>query len=225
MEEELRTVPRETLASANADAPRDRVTNDSLGESTIAPGWSADKRPRTSKTGATRFTVADDGEETLIKFLDPQPFAPIYQHWVATKEGRRAYVCLDSGCPLCAYGDKPKSSDWFNVVVMGDDPSLQVWYATADPTAAIRERSEAKRTAPLNKSGQYFAVSKRKASNGFNTYSVDAVKEDELGTDWGIQPLTAEQLSDFTSKAYDSSLVRKNTKTELEEIAKQYFSD
>lgn len=212
-------MPRDTIAR---DKPRESSGESATG---ISAGWSVDKRPRVVKGDKpTRFTVPDDGAEVIIKFLEDRPFAPIFQHWVMTKEGRRAYTCLGDECPLCARGDRAKSSDWFNVVVMPNDeikvtePTLMLWYATADPSAAIKERADNRRTSPINKEGLYFAISKRPGKNGFNSYTVDAVKEDELD-EWGITPLTEAELEKFAENAYTAALVRQSTKSELLEIA------
>lgn len=215
--------------------PRERVTKEVSDSGRIAPGWSSDVRPRTQTSKIPRFAVPDDGEEVLVKFLDDRPFAPIFQHWLMVDGQRRAYTCIyrapDSegengqNCPLCDRGDKAKSSDWFNVVVLGEKPELQVWYATADPASGIKEKAEGKRTSPINKEGLYFAISKRKASNGFNTYSIETVKEDELETDWGVKPLPEAVLANFNENKYDSSLVKMMTSVELSEIARKYLSD
>lgn len=226
----------ESAASSGLDEfKKERVTKEVNTDGRIAPGWSSDARPKASLSKIPRFKVPDDGEEVLIKFLDEMPFAPIFQHWVLVDGQRRAYTCIykqnpstgevEQNCPLCDRGDKAKSSDWFNVVILGDVPELQVWYATGDPSAAIKERAEGKRTSPLTKDGLYFAVSKRKATNGFNTYSVDPVKEDELEPDWGVKSLTSTQVSDFNSNKYDSSLVKMLTSVELSEIARKHLSD
>lgn len=208
-------------------APRSgRVTKDV--EPPIAPGWSRQQRPKSANAvQIPRFAVPDDGEEVLIKFLEDMPFAPIFQHWVLADGGqRRAYTCAGfDDCPMCAKGDKAKASDWFNIVVLGATPELKVWIASPDPSAAIEERATGKRTSPLSKDGQYFAVSKKKGSNGFFSYSVDPVREDELEADWGVKPLTQAQTDKFYTEKYDSSVVRVHTISELSEAARRFLSD
>jgi hypothetical protein len=215
----------EDNAEETTESRPGRVTKDVTGS--IQPGWSVDHRPAyKSADRPTRFTVGDD-EEVLMKFIEPLPFAPIYQHWIATKEGRRAYVCLGTGCPMCDRGDRAKSSDWFNVAVLpkeGGEPTLQVWYATADPAKAIKDKAEKPRYSPLNKPGLYFAVSKTQGKNGFNTYTIDPVKEEEL-EEWAVQPLTQSQIEQFEKDAYTAEIVKQHTKTELLEIARQYLED
>lgn len=196
-------------------------------DSPIKPGWSRQQRPRSAQaTQVPRFTVPDDGEEVLIKFLDEMPFAPIYQHWIMTDQGRRAYTCAGfESCPLCARGDKAKASDWFNIVVLGETPELKVWIASPDPSAAIEERATGKRTSPLNKEGLYFAVSKKKGTNGFFSYSVDPVRADELEADWGVKELTPQQIAEFGKQKYDSSAVRIHTVAELTEASRHLNTD
>jgi hypothetical protein len=213
---------------------RERVTKE-VPESNVKSGWSSDNRPRTASK-VPQFKVPDDGEEILIKFVDDLPFAPIFQHWLLQEQGqRRPYTCIQEidpetkkitvSCPLCDRGDKVKSSDWLNVIVLGDEPELQVWYATADPAGAVKERAQGKRTSPINKDGLYFAVSKKKAANGFNTYSIDPVKEEELTPDWSVNPLTETQLDAFTKIRYTGDLVIKKTSAELSELARKYLTD
>jgi len=193
----------------------------------IKPGWSRQQRPRSANaTQVPRFIVPDDGEEILVKFLDEMPFAPIYQHWIMTDQGRRAYTCAGfNDCPLCARGDRAKASDWFNIVVLGETPEIKVWITSADPSAAIEERATGKRTSPINKAGLYFAVSKRKGSNGFFSYSVDPVREDELEADWGVKPLTEAQLKEFEKQKFDSTAVRIHTISELNEAARHLTTE
>jgi hypothetical protein len=203
----------------------------------IKPGWSSDRRPKNTGGGdrVPLFKVPDDGEEVLIKFLDEAPFAPVFQHWIMVEGQRRAYTCIyeedeDTGkvlvnCPLCDRGDRAKASDWFNVVELGDNPELKVWKASGDPSQAIRDKAEIKRYSPINRDELYWAVSKKKAANGFNTYSVDAVKEAELVVDWGVKYLTPEQIAQFDKVKYDGSLVRINSASELSEIARKYLND
>lgn len=211
---------------------RQRVTKDTgESESPVSAGWSIDKRPRVvSGDKPVRFSVPDDGEEVLVKMLESAPFLSFFQHWYATKEGRRAAVCIGKGCPLCAVGHQPKSSDMFNVIDLrdmsedGGQPILKLWQCSADPAKAIKDMAENKRKSPINKGEFYWAVSKRKGKNNFNTYSFDLVKSDELG-DWGIKPLTNEQINAIAENAYTKDIVKVPTKQDLVQIAEEYFGD
>lgn len=200
-------------ARGNADGP-------------VSAGWSVDKQTHVTKGDRPAvFKVPEGGEEILLMFLQDKPFASFYQHWVKTEQGRRAYTCLGKGCPLCDRGDRPKPQDWFNVIEMGDEAALKVWYCSADPAKAIKARADNKRTSPINKDGLYWAASKKQASNGFNEYTVDPVKEEELQPDWGVVPLTKEQITAFEAKAYGPDRVNVPTKADLQEVADKYFQD
>lgn len=206
---------------------RRRVTkNTGDSEGPVSAGWSVDKRPSVvSGDKPVRFSVPDDGEEVLIKMVESAPFISFFQHWYSTKEGRRAAVCLGKSCPICALGHAPKSSDFFNVIRLSDGaPSLELWQCSADPAKAIKEAAENKRKSPINKESFYWAVSKRKGKNGFNTYSFDLVKSDELG-DWGIDPLTNEQVNTIAENAYTKDIVKVPTRQDLLQIAEEYFGD
>lgn len=216
------------LDGLNEFAPRERRTKEVADiPDFIKPGFAVGTRSAASGPKVDVFKVENEDEEVLMRFLEPHAFAPIFQHWIMQDGKRRAYTCIVKECPLCARGDKPKSSDWFNVIDMrGEEPTLKVWYASPDPAAAIKARASNKRTSPLNRSGQYFVVSKTKSSkgNGILEYSLDPVREDELDV-WGAKPLTDEQIAKFTEDAYDASLVRVNTKQELQSIAETYLDN
>lgn len=195
-------------------------------ESPVVSGWSSDRAPTVNRGDRpVAFKVPDDNEEVLLMFLQDKPFASFFQHWVKVEGGkRRPYTCLGKGCPLCDHGDRPKPQDWFNVIELGDEPALKVWYCSADPAKAIKARADTRRTSPINKPGLYWAASKKMASNGFNEYSVDPIKADEL-SDWGATELTEAQLKEFNDKAYTSEIVSVPTKAELQEVVDQYFQD
>lgn len=209
-----------------------RVVKEDNGEATVPvmSGWSADRRGGSSGDRPTKFAVPDNGDEILFAFLEERPFASFYQHWVKTEAGRRAYVCLVEDCPLCNHGDKPKPQDWFNIIAMPNsdlkitEPTLMVWYCTADPSNAIRDRAETKRTSPLNKDGLYFVASKHRGKNNFPSYTVDPIRSEEL-EEWGVAPLTADQINAFKETAFTSDIVRVQSRNELNEVVDNYFED
>lgn len=196
-----------------------------------SPGWTSDIRPRSSGgQKVPRFDVPLDSEEIIVKLIEPGPgFHAFFQHWVQTSEGRRAYTCPGiETCPLCARGDKAKSNDLFNVIVLTNNdkgdfaPELKVWFATADPAAALKEKALSKK-GPLNKDNMYLSVAKRKGSNGFPTFSLEWVRADELEDDWGLSALSEAQINKFKAEAFDSTIVRQHTISELQEISRKYL--
>jgi len=198
---------------------RQRVTKDSASTS-IGSGWASERRqPKVKRPDRPNRLSVDEGKEVLIKFLEDRPFASYYQHWVpgATANKRKPYTCVIDNCPLCNIGDVPKPVECFNVIEMTETPQLLLWQLSADPSKAVKARADSKRTAPLNREDLYFAVSKSTGSNGFATYSVDPVKADELEGDWGLQPLTDEQLAELAKGAYTEDIAQAQPRHELQE--------
>ena|SRR5579862_1358481 len=197
----------------------------------VKGGWARRQRPRSANANQLgkddRLDVPGDGEEVLIKFLDDEPFASYFVHWIMTDNGRRPYTCAGfDTCPLCARGDRAKSQDMLNVItISADEPKLVVWQASADPAEAIEDMANGKRTSPINKPGLYFAVSKKKGSNGFFSYTLLPVKDSDLEEEWGAKPLSEQQIADFNKKKYDSSVVRVHTVSELQEASRHLDTD
>jgi len=211
---------------------RTRRVKDTGEETVIGEGWSSDKRASTSGGKIPAFKVPDEGEEILFKFIQERPFAPFWQHWLRGRQGKQNFVCIaepkkgtkpEVRCPLCDIGDVPKSADYFNVIDLSDpaNPVLKVWYASADPAKAIRERSEVKRTSPINREDLYFVASKRKGKNGFPSYSVDPVKASDLPEDWDMEPLTADVINEFIENAYTKDIVKPSSRRELEILVEE----
>jgi hypothetical protein len=196
-----------------------------------SPGWTSDIRPRSSGgQKVPRFDIKLDSEEVIVKVLESGPgFYAFFQHWIVTTEGRRAYTCpgIDV-CPLCARGDKFKSVDLFNVIELKlndkDEltPELKVWFATADPAAALKEKATSKK-GPLNRDNMYLSVAKHKGTNGFPSFTLEWVRADELTEDWGLRALSPAELTKFAGEAYDSTIVRQHTVSELTEVARKYL--
>ena len=206
--------------SEETTATRTRVAKE--GTTAVSSGWSSDRAPKIRKTGGLNRFEYEEGKETLIKILEDVPFASYWQHWITGNGGKkRPYVCLINDCPLCNIGDEPKPVDCFNVVELGENgPKLLLWQCSPSPAKAIRERAEKPRTSPVNRDGLYWAVTKVSNSNGIPLTSMDPVKEDEIKADWGVDPLTPEQLEEFRTQAYtEDAVVKQSPRHELVDLA------
>lgn len=182
---------------------RERTVKDGL--TAVSSGWSSDRRPVNLKTSGNvdRFTY-DEGKETLIKIMEDRPFASYWQHWI----DKKPHTCLIENCPLCDIGDQPKPVDCFNVIEFTENgPKLKLWQCSPNPKKAIEARASKPRTSPVNRPDLYWAVTKVTPKNGFPETSIDPVKADELSTDWGVEGLTEDQLTEFREKAYTSDNV------------------
>ena len=208
----------------------ERVTKPVNDATIVGPGWSSTKKAPVVKQGdrPNRFEteIPEGGEEVLFKFLNDLPFDSCWQHWIPQPNGKkRPYTCVIDDCPLCDRGDVPKPADYINVIALNKadndgaiTPRVLLWTLSPDPAKAVKERADSRRTSPLNRSDLYFVVSKKTGANGFNHFSVDPIREDELD-EMGVKPLTEDKINELGKSAYDSSIVQKNTKRELQEVA------
>lgn len=177
-----------------------------------------------NKLNQTTFRVEDSSE--VIIFLEPENFTYALRHWVkyvdeAGQQQTRVEYCLEDDCPLCDIGDRPKPTAFFNVVDLSLPTKVLVWEATSDPTAAIQKEFNkvTKRNQTLSDDGTYWVVSKEKKSNGFFTYSLDKLTEDELRAEWPrLSPITPAQRDALRHRAYDESYVELKTREELQEF-------
>lgn len=172
----------------------------------------------------TTFQVKDDSE--VIVFLEPENFSYALRHWVKYiddngQQVTRVEYCLEDDCPLCDIGDRPKPTAFFNVVDLSMPGKVLVWEATADPTGAIQKEFNklAKRGQSLSDDGLYWVVSREKGKNGFYTYSVDKLTEDDLQAEWpSLKPLVPAQREALRSRMYDEEYVQFKERQELQDF-------
>lgn len=177
-----------------------------------------------NKANQTTFRVGDDSE--VIVFLEPENFTYAMRHWVrylddSGQQQTRVEYCLEDDCPLCDIGDRPKATAFFNVVDLTIPTKVLVWEATADPTAAIQKEFNklAKRKQNLSDDGLYWVVSREKKSNGFYSYSVDKLTEEDLLAEWpSLKPLSPAQRAALRARAYDEDYVQLKERDELAEF-------
>src|SRR3984957_8257737 len=108
-------------------------------EGVIGKVMSAYKAEAAKRSSGYRTLDVPEGgrKRKLIKFLEPEPFANIYQHWVLQANGkRRPFVCLGEDCPLCGVGDVAKPMLLWNVVDM-EDGLVKVWQMSKDPSKRV----------------------------------------------------------------------------------------
>lgn len=198
--------------------------------STVGRGWGSYNKTKE----AVSKTFGDDvkfpeGEEVLLKFLEEAPFASYQEHWLKEiKEGRKSFVCIGEECPLCEYGDVPnRFQALFNVVVLDEagKGTVKIWKASAGPAAEIEKRALAKSTHPLDKPDQYFIVSKVKEKTGFFKYTVDPKKARDLVDDFGVEPLSDDEVDELAKELYDEDVVKLDSVKDLRVIAREHLTD
>lgn len=176
---------------------------------------------------STTFQVGDASE--VIAFLDPENFTYALRHWIKYPEPEnpknqvtRVEYCLEEDCPLCDIGDRAKATAYFNVVDLAAPNKVLVWEATPDPTGAVQKEYNklVKKGQSLDNDDLYWVVSKEKGKNGFYSYSIDRLTEEELTTQWKtLSPLTSAQREALRHRAYGESYIEYKTREELQEFA------
>lgn len=224
---------RQARTTATREQSEETVNDTDEGTST------GQRTARTSRRGfggynnlnKTTFQLTDSS--AVLIFLEPENFTYAKRHWVKyipddstnNQPVTRVEYCLEEedDCPLCEIGDNAKPTAYFNVVDLSSPTKVLVWEATPDPTSAIQKEFNklAKSGRELSEDGLYWVISREKGKNGFYTYSVDRLSEDDMSKEWkSLKPVTEAQRESLRHRAYDDTYVLNQLKTrdELQEF-------
>jgi len=192
---------------------------------------------RTSRRGfggynnLNKTTFQLEGSSAVLVFLDPENFSYAKRHWIKYMSvdeatGKPVQVtkveyCLEDedDCPLCEIGDRAKPTAYFNVVDVSAPSKVLVCEATPDPTSAIQKEYNklVGKGKHLSDDNMYWVISKEKGKNGFFSYSVDRLSEDDMASEWeGLSPITATQREALRHRAYDDTYILNQMKTRAE---------
>ena len=164
----------------------------------------------------TEFKFSE--EPTLVKFMEDEPFAIYEQHWIERPKGKKSFVCLGDGCPLCEIlGDKPRGKFAFNVVVLsGDVQGRQI--LTAPPTLVrqLRKVNEDDRRGPLSR--EFWEIS-RMGTGPTTSYNLSYVKGRDLNEEWNLDPNSVQELV-ATAVPYTAEVIKETPRSELLDIAR-----
>lgn len=205
----------EQLAEATGRRRANRAAPEENGHAPVQRGWNAvkDKAATIRNLSASRLQVKDD--EVLVHFLEPEPYAVIFQHWV----GQRPYTCLEESCPLCNAGVATRFVAMFNVFDMKTGKVLH-WSAGANACQAVQNMVDSERTSPIDRTDLYFAIKRTKKSNGFYEFSLTPVKGRDLEDDgWGVAPLSDEELEKAMTELHGDDTVPHTTRSDLQQVA------
>lgn len=194
---------------------RDRDSREERADVSRGSGWQTLREQRAKKAAGAAHRLQVKDKEVIVKFLDAEPFAVYEQHWV----GQRSYTCPEEGCPLCDAGYDTRTLALFNVVNM---VSCENMYWEAGPQAGKRilAAAEKKSSSPINRNDLYFAINRKKQSNGFYDYEMDAIKERDLAHDYEIDPLDNDELSTAYEHLFDESVIPVTSKRDLIDVAR-----
>jgi hypothetical protein len=185
-----------------ADEPISGVVVATGGDAASATaGWGATDRMIEQNSDFAQY-LKITGEPTVIKVLDNAPYDNFVCHWIdEIQEGSKSIRCWgNADCPLCRFGDKPKKfSVCFNVITLEDPehPALKIWEAGVKIARQLKDISLDKKRGPLNRSDLYFTIYKTQKTQKNTEYHLERIKDRDLQDEYGIDPLTDEQLERF----------------------------
>jgi hypothetical protein len=186
---------------------------------TVQEGWDAAESLLKVETTEFPQDFRFSEEPQLVKFLQDRPFATYEQHWIERPKGKKSFVCMGDGCPLCeVLGDKPRGKFAFNVLVLtGDAPTVQVLTAPPSLARQIKKAHDDERKGPLDK--EFWEIS-RLGTGPTTQYTLNFVRGRDLAEEWKLS------LDDVMALVADAvpfaadEVVRETPRSELLEIAR-----
>ena len=186
---------------------------------TVQEGW--DAAEALLKVENTEFPTdfRFSEEPQLVKFLQDRPFATYEQHWIERPKGKKSFVCIGDGCPLCEIlGDKPRGKFAFNVLVLsGETTGVQVLTAPPSLARQIKKAHDDERKGPLDK--EFWEIS-RLGTGPTTQYTLYFVRGRDLAEEW---KLNLENVTELVATAVPftaDDVVRETPRSELLEIAR-----
>ena len=189
----------------------------------VGAGW-GDAEKLSTPSGDFPVDFKHTETPQVIKILDPNgPFATYKQHFLSQKtSGKRSYVCLGSGCPLCTMlNHKAEDKYAFNIVNLSADGGSQLQILTATPR--LFKTFHAAHFSPQGPLEKNFWALSRSGVKQTTVYHFNAVKGRDLQEDWNINEGNAMSFIGAV-QLYDRAVIRENSVAELTEIAQDILS-
>lgn len=202
--------PSKLAAKKGGAAPR-KSTAASLNK----PGWGEG----IDKGDFTRNFRPKADSETVLKFLDPLPYANVLIHWLEEKDiptGRRSYPCLGDGsdteaCPLCAMGDSPNGEHRFNIIVLSDNEPVHYSYTPSKTIYnKIKAFASSPRTKPLPR--RYYLLTREGSTRTNTRYELTDYRRDEdITEDYADYYIPAQEeieaIEKYTQEDFEAEIV------------------
>ncbi len=210
------------LSAAKKSAARARPDASGLNK----PGWGEG----IDQNEFTRNFRPKADSETVIKFLDPLPYANVLIHWLDERDrpqGRRSFPCLGDGsdteaCPLCALGDAPNGEHRFNIIVISETEPVHYSYTPSKTVYnKIKAFAQSARTKPLPR--RYYLLAREGSTKTNTRYELTDYRRDEdVIDDYSDYYLPSQEEIDaiekYTQEDFEKEVV---SYEELEEIARE----
>lgn len=185
--------------------------------SAIQSGWEA--ALKTAQTDSKKFTTEFrfTEEPQLVKFLANTPFAVFRQHWLE-RPGKKSFVCLEDGCPLCDIGDTPRAKAAFSIVNLSSEEAVvEILLTSPTLTRQLATFDQDAKTGPLDR---IFWSMSRQGKGPKTIYSVLPVKPRDLAEDWGADQSAVEAMVDRFEPLTDA-VISFTPRNEMQEIARE----
>jgi hypothetical protein len=200
-------------------------------KSTAGRGWGGYDKVKDSGGGDFAKTWQVPNKQTLIKFLEPEPFSTYAEHWLEGmgKGKKKSFVCLGDDCPLCDdLGDRPRGYALFNILDLSDpdNPTVEAWKVGRQVANIIKAYADDKKTSPIDRVDLYWNVHRTENKTGkgtsYNTI-LNPVKARDLDEDWDVEPFSEKELAEFEADLHsEEQHVFINTRKDLKAIAAEY---
>lgn len=197
----------------NRPSRNDHGDDDSdLTVGTVRAGWGGYYSTKANAPSKWTKLYKVPDEPQLIMFLQDGPYASFNMHWCDWLPARqkKSFVCLrPEDCPLCEIEDS-QSRVRFNILDLHGDEPLLITYECGITVTEILAGYQ-----PIE--GKYFAISMTGGKN--RRTQIVPVKSRDLEEDWGVKPLTRDQIAAFDKHLWDADSVERSSKADLQEIA------
>jgi hypothetical protein len=186
---------------------------------TVQEGWGAAEALLNVETTEFPTDFKFSEEPQLVKFLQDRPFATYEQHWIERPKGKKSFVCMGDGCPLCEIlGDKPRGKFAFNVLVLnGEESKVQVLTAPPSLARQIKKAHDDERKGPIDK--EFWEIS-RLGTGPQTQYTLNYVRGRDLAEEWKLSQETVNELVANAEPFSAAEVVRETPRSELLEIAR-----
>ena len=193
----------------------------------VKRGWGNVDQVRSADSPfAQRLKI--DQEPVLVKFLEDDPYTSYRQHWINERQGQKSFTCISDmhakGCPLCDAGHRPSARFAFNVAMLSEDgdPVIKSYEVGPRDIDTLKNFHTDSRQGPLPK--HYWAISR--TGKGATSQRVhQMVRERDMAEEWGIDPLTEDQLDALMKTVYDANIVPIPSRKTLVAVAAEDLAD
>ena len=186
--------------------------------SAIQSGWAAvhAANQQSDKKYTEEFRPSE--KKQLIKFLRNEPFAVFNQHWIE-RSGKKSFVCLPDGCPLCDIaGDTPRQKAAFSVVNLSvENYEVEMFLTSPTLTRQLASFDSDPKTGPVDR--MFWEIS-RQGSGPKTTYTIVPVKPRDLADDYGLDIVKVEEALESMSPLTDK-IISFTPREQMKDIARE----